>query len=318
TVLRLTLMRGAIQRGANRERMRHVLETRVVQPEETRIYMQFSKTTAILAASCAVAVTLSSSTAEGQQLTVSVSADGPTLGGEVLDRDEAFAYDISAGSGSVFFSSGGGNLDAFHLLDTGNFLVSTNFNFTTGGTTFDDGDVVEVDAGSLVGTPVISNSIFSSASPDVDAVSVTATGELVFSTRGDVTLVAGGAFQDGDILAFDPLDGSVSLVVPELDIFDDGDGDIDALHILDDGRFAISAEVDELVDGTLFLDGDVFIYDPVDSSAALFLSETVFTGASDPDIDAVFVSVIPEPASLGLLAAAGLGLLRRRAIGGTL
>ncbi|MEM8874579.1 MAG: PEP-CTERM sorting domain-containing protein [Planctomycetota bacterium] len=276
--------------------------------------MKFCKNAAVLAAGCAVAWTLAGSEqVHAQQVTLSVVSNVDNeLGGVTFTDEDAIDYNIATDIGTSFFSVEAGDLDAFHLLPNGNVLVSTAFNGSFNGVTFDDGDIVEINPTTLAVTTVFSSdSVFTSTSEDVDAVSVAPNGDLLLSVQSDAS-IGSEDFSDGDILRFVPGTSTLSVEVAESDIFLFPLADLDGIHLLNDGRFALSTVADETVGSVAFEDGDIFIYDPVADTATLFFDEDSFGGTTDQDVNALFVSAIPEPATLGLLAVAGLGLLRRR------
>ncbi|MEM6561407.1 MAG: PEP-CTERM sorting domain-containing protein [Planctomycetota bacterium] len=261
-----------------------------------------------------MAVTLSASTAQAQEVILSVADNtGNELGGLPFTDLDAVSYNTATGVSAPFFSIAAGDLDAFHLLPSGNVLVSSLFNGNFNGTIFDDGDIVEIDPDLLTVTTVFSSDdVFSSTFEDISAVTVAPNGDLLISTLTDATFETTTTFTDGDIMRYNPTTEDVTLEVAEASIFDDGDGDIYGLHLLEDGRYAISSVSDEVVSGVAFEDGDIFIWDPITDTAELFFDEDDFTGTNTYDVDAVYIVSIPEPATLGLLSVAGLGMLRRR------
>jgi hypothetical protein len=74
-----------------------------------------------------------------------------------------------------------------------------------------------------------------------------------------------------------------AVVLEESSVFDGSLEDIDAAHMLADGRFAFSTTTPAFVGGKLFLSGDVILYDPASGSATTLLRETDFTGGADVD-----------------------------------
>lgn len=270
-----------------------------------------NKTTRFLAP--AIAVAALAGMAQGQ-LILSVSNNtGNQLGGVTFNDGDMVQTDPAGTSASIFFAESNwtsdGDTDAFHILPNGNYLFSSLFNSSIGGTTFDDADLIEFDPNTGVASIYfISESTFDDDFEDISGVSTLASGNIVFSTLTDAS-IGGVGFTDGDLVEYDITTGAASVLVSEAQIFDDGDGDIYGIHANDDGTFLLSAVADEMISGTMFLDGDIFLYDPATDSASLFFSEASFGGANQ-DVDAIFV--IPAPGSAALLALAGVAAVRRR------
>ena len=193
------------------------------------------------------------------------------------------------------FSLDAGDLDAFHVLPNGNYLLSSLFNGDAGGNTFDDGDLIEYDpvANTIVGNYLgIGNSAFATTGEDITAATTDELGNLYFSTLSDATLNhAGGAlsFTDGDVIKVDAATGIATIFIAEADLWDDGDSDVYGLHWMGDGTMLITSNADEFVDGEFILDGDIFRYD-IASGIAIetFFSEANFTSANTHDIDAIY------------------------------
>ena len=154
--------------------------------------------------------------------------------------------------------------------------------------------------------------MFDSTAEDIDAVYVRDNGNIVMSTLADAGL-GGLSFGNGDIIEYNPNTDTATLLVAESDLFDDGAGNVDAVHILENGNLLISAlDTTETVSGIVFNDGDVFEYNPLTDTASLYLSESVFTSTGlANDIDGF--TLVPEPGTFGLLLLSMGYVLRRRA-----
>ncbi len=239
-------------------------------------------------------------------------------GGPYTDND-VIQTDTGGTFSSLFFSMDSGDLDAFHILPSGNYLISSLFNGNIGGNTFDDADLIEYNpnTGAIVGNYLgIGLTSFTSSAPDISAATTDENGNLYFSMLGSTNTMnhTGGSitFTDGDIIRVDANTGIASLFLAEADLFDDGDGDVYGLHWMGDGSLLISANEDEMISGNQFLDGDVFFYDPGSDNSGPFFSESSFTdGVNTHDIDAVYYN-IPAPASAVILGMGGLLASRRR------
>lgn len=268
-------------------------------------------TSRFLAASTAVAALAGA--AQAQLIISVVNNIGNELGGVTFNDGDMVQTDFAGTAASIFFAESNwtsdGDTDAFHILPNGNYLFSSLFNSTIGGVTFDDADLIEYNPNTgVANTYFITAASFDAANEDISGVSTLANGNIVFSTNTDAS-IGGVGFTDGDLVEYDITTDTVSILIPEAQIFDDGDGDIYGIHADTDGTFLLSAVADEMVSGTMFLDGDVFRYDPVTDTATLVFGESAFDGQNQ-DIDAIFL--IPAPGSVALLGLAGLAGVRRR------
>ncbi|MEM8756919.1 MAG: PEP-CTERM sorting domain-containing protein [Planctomycetota bacterium] len=274
---------------------------------------------AVAASAAGLFVYAGAATAQPAGLYLSVADNvGTEVNGGPFTDEDVFLTDAAGSSSSLFFSIDAGDLDAFHILPNGNFLFSSLFNGSIGGVTFDDADLIEFDpnTSSIVGNYLgLGFDSFTSAGPDVSAATTDADGNLYFSALGSTNALthAGGSltFTDGDIVRLDATTGIATIAIAEADLFDDGDGDVYGLHLDTDGTLLISTIDDEMISGSMFLDGDVFRYDPISDTASPFFSESSFTSTNTHDVDAVFF-VVPAPASAALLGLGGLAAARRR------
>lgn len=272
--------------------------------------------TAPTVALLAIAALASNAMAQGPlYLSLSDNIDNnlPSFG-PFTDEDAVFTNTDGSGAGLAFGLTGG-DLDAMHRLPNGNWLVSSLFNGGYAGTTFDDGDLVEINptSGTFVGT-VFTDSIWDNAGADISGVSVLPNGNYLLSVLSD-NAIGGTAFTDGDVIEYNATSGTASLFLSEAALFDDGDGEVYGIHYFADGRLLLTASGDESVSGTLFRDGDAFLYNPADDSASLVFSQDLFSssGPNSWDINALyFEGAIPTPGGVALVGLAGLAGLRRR------
>lgn len=256
--------------------------------------------------------------APGLYLSVADNIGTEIVQGPYTDED-VIRTNAAGSSSSLFFSIDNGDLDAFHILPNGNYLISSLFNGDIGGTIFGDADLIEFNpnTNTIVGNYLgLGEGSFTSSAGDISAATTDDQGNLYFSALATTNTIthAGGSltFTDGDIVRLDAATGVATIAVLEADLFDDGDGDVYGLHLDADGTLLISTNEDEMISGSMFLDGDVFRYDPLNDIASPFFSESSFTdGVNTHDVDAVYF-VIPAPASAALLGLGGLVALRRR------
>jgi hypothetical protein len=242
----------------------------------------------------------------GQTLMLSVSDDtGTELGGLTFSDGDVVDYAAGPDTATLLFSeaniSPDADVDAFHRFDDGSILISTLLSGRTlGGLTFNDGDLVRyfpnTNSASIY---FISEASFASTA-DISAVSVDSAGNIVLSTLAGNTL-GGLTYTDGDLIQYDPDTGTAVLLVAEATLFDDGDGNITGVHVLEDGSYLLSfASATESISGTVYNDGDVVRYDPVADTASLYFSEALFTdGVNSHAVDAIFEAPAGPSAAAG-------------------
>jgi hypothetical protein len=238
------------------------------------------------------------------------------LAGNTFLDDDVIKTD-EAGSVSSLFFSAASDINAFHVRPDGKYIVSGLFNFSVGGSAFEDDDLALYDPMTDTATFLVDGSgFFDSTAEDFDAITQDNSGNYLFSTLADAS-VAGNAFTDGDIMMWDGVAATVSLFASAASIFDDGAGDISGLHFMSDGSLLITAIADEMVSGVQFREGDIFRWNPTLDTASLFFNRDVIDTmgqSSIPELDAIYWQ-IPAPGA-GVLACAGLafgGVRRRRA-----
>lgn len=105
-----------------------------------------------------------------------------------------------------------GNLDAVHVLDNGNYLVSYHSEVTIAGFTFDDDHIVEYDVESNVVSSFLDYAgiIDSAADSDIDAFFVLPNGNHVFSNATDA-IVGGIEITANDLVEYNPGTGQASI-----------------------------------------------------------------------------------------------------------
>lgn len=160
-------------------------------------------------------------------------------------------------------------------------LLSTTTGATLGGLDFRDGDVAHYDDQAGTGTLFFDEDVFPTGQ-QVDGLHVFANGHLALSMGGIGTL-GGVSFTDGDVLDYDPIALTATLLLDESLFLDDED--VDAFSILPNGSFLLSTVGVASLGGLAFSSGDLVAYDPLGGTASLFLSESVF--GTSRNIDAV-------------------------------
>jgi len=153
------------------------------------------------------------------------------FGGLNFGGEDLIEYDPATDTASIFFDGDlfteKENIDAVHVLDNGNVIISTTSSATLGGLSFSDGDLVEYDFGTGTTSLYFSESEFSS-NEDIDAVHVLDSGNILLSTK-DSAQLGGVSFEDGDVIEYNISTGTVSLYFNE-DRFGSNE-DIDALFV---------------------------------------------------------------------------------------
>ncbi len=274
--------------------------------------------TSIATTLCVAMFATASASADLVMLSVADNLDAAIGGLTGLQDIDVVQYNTVSDSASIVleasdFGSGSGDTNAVHYMSNGNIVLSNLFNDSIGGVAYEDDDLVEYNPNTNTATLLFDGStLFDATGEDIDAVYVHENGNIVMSTLGDAGL-GGLSFTDGDIIEYNPNTDSASLLVSEAALFDDGDGDVDAVHVLANGNLLISAlDTTETVSGIVFADGDVFEYDPINDTATLYMSESVFTSTGlANDIDGF--TLVPEPGTFGLLLLSMGYVLRRRA-----
>ncbi|MEM1166412.1 MAG: hypothetical protein AAGI30_09015 [Planctomycetota bacterium] len=139
---------------------------------------------------------------------------------------------------------------------------------------------------------------------DPDAVSITANGDILFSTSSfgtvPASLSATGAdlvIDDGDILVLEAGSGLVSRLITEADIFGPVSGnDINAIHWVDANTLLLSNDRDQDIPGIGFtLEEAVFEYDLVTLTATREFFNALDPFVSTSDTEAIFLTDVAIP-----------------------
>jgi hypothetical protein len=151
---------------------------------------------------------------------------------------------------------------------------------------------------------------------DVDAFSVLNSTTLLISFDNSVSLPGAGAVDDRDIVQFNATSLGAN-TSGTYSLFFDGNSagldasseDIDAFERLSDGRLVVSARGNVSVPGLSAKDEDLIVFDPSNSSWAMYFQGTdVALAAADEDVDAAAVAGNGDLylSSLGLFSVSGL------------
>ena len=125
------------------------------------------------------------------------STTGGTVGGVRFADEDILSVDTATSAWSMYFDGsdvglGGADLDAAELLADGRILLSTESPVVLGGVTYDDSDVISFTPSSTGATTAGAFSLYLSGATigltvtaeNVDAIAITAQGELLLSTVG--------------------------------------------------------------------------------------------------------------------------------------
>ncbi|MEH6503309.1 MAG: DNRLRE domain-containing protein [Cycloclasticus sp.] len=111
--------------------------------------------------------------------------------------------------------------------------------------------------------------------------------KLVLSTDVAAEL-AGVSFTANQLVEYDPNTPSAALF-PQPSPFD-ASVNIDAAHVLENGNIAFSTTASATLGGTSFDDDDLLVYEPSTGNVTMLIDgSAVFSGATDFDIDAVYI-----------------------------
>jgi hypothetical protein len=244
--------------------------------------------------------------------TIFLSTDATeALGGLTFTDGDLAEYNPSTDIATLFFNevSFGSDeeIDAVHVLSNGNIILSTAGEATLGGLTFGNGDLIEYNPTTDVGTLYFDESLFVGGDEDIDAVHILDNGNIILST-GAASTLGGLSYSEGDLIEYNPTTDVATL------FFDgglfDGSENIDAVHILDNGNIILSTAASATLDGLTFTDGDLVEYNPTTDVATLYFSEGLFS--NNADVDAVYATTLPEPATIALLGLGSLVLIGRK------
>ena len=238
--------------------------------------------------------------------TIILSTDATeTLGGLSIASHDLAEYDPLTNSSTLYFYgalfSDWANIDAVHVLNNGNIILSTKIGVTLGGLTFGNGDLIEYNPTTDTATLYLDESLFVGGNEDITSVHILDNDNIILSTADDAEL-GGLNFTNGELVEYNPYLDTATLFFDN-NLFSASE-DIDALHILDNGNIILSTAGAATLGGLTFADGDLVEYNPTTDVATLFFSEGLFS--TNADVDAVYVTTVPEPATVAIL---GLGML---------
>jgi len=244
------------------------------------------------------------------------------LGNETLNAADVRPADaVDTNSGNLEFSafpdSPIEDIDAYDVLPNGHIVFSTSTDVSQGfgGLPYlNNGDLIEW-AGSHASILFDEEIGFGGADANIDAFAPLPNGNWLLSTDLSATL-GGLSFDNGDIVEYDPVNDVATLFMglDEASIFTgdpQSNADIDALHVLADGRVIFSIRSDgigQIGNGLTYSMADepgtdLFALDPMTGDATVFLDGDGLFDGETRNLDAVS---LPEP---GLLTMLGAGIV---------
>lgn len=232
-----------------------------------------------------------------------------------IQGGDVVSYNLLTGVAQTVFqeSEFGANheqIDAIHVMATGDLILSTAGKAELGGLSFGSGDLVIWNSSTGAATLLFSQDRFDKKA-NIDAVFVRENGNIVMSTTTK-SILDGVEFGDGDLIEYDPITDTATL------LFDGSkwNGDIDGVHILDNGDLLLSINSPSELYGVRYDSGDIIRVNEAQNQASVYIDDNAVYGGSTfnwENVDALSMTTpaVPEPATLSLLALGGLILLRR-------
>lgn len=263
----------------------------------------------IVCAAAALSVLLASPV---NATTVILSTDNTeTLGGLTFGKDSLVEYTPGTDTATLYLDGslfgGPADIDAVHVLENDNIVLSTVAGTTLGGLAFGKGDLVEYNPTTETAALFFDENLFSSSQPNIDAAYIRDNGNIILSTTGNATL-GGLSFGKDDLIEYNPATDVATLFL-DGNLFS-GNEDIDAVHLLSNGNIVLSTAGTATLGGLSFGAGDLADYNPTTSMATLYFDGSNF--ATSANIDAVHLTAMPEPATIVLLGLGCMVLVRRR------
>ena len=232
-----------------------------------------------------------------------------SIGATSFNNEDLIQYDPLTGNATVFFDASTvgltDDIDAFHLLNNGNYLLSVvNDGISLGGITFNNGDLVEYNPGTDTASIFFAETLFSDGNANIKGVYIpidTGTGDALGDTFNNIENLIGSDFDDvlqgdsGDNVLQGRLGGDVLL---------GGDGNDTASYAeaTSGVRVSLSNPGDSLVlsvnteTATLGTNSqagqneDAFNYNAVaDTASLLFDGSSIFTDTAGENIDGLHV-----------------------------
>lgn len=206
-------------------------------------------------------------------ISVSTPGNSTQIGGlAAFENDDYIVYNPLIDTGTLFYDNSGegysvNDADAIHLFTNAHIALSADASSTIGSNSlvFEPEDIVVWDPILKTATMLFDGSaIFDGpidADDNIDAVYVKSDGRIIFSTEGPASITYTGPttlnFNQGDVVEYDPSDGSATILI------DSSDADIFGAEVQVD---AIYLRVD---DSDSYLTKDVYVLSVNEISAII-------------------------------------------------
>ena len=245
------------------------------------------------------------SAAGASTIILSTDVTTETLGGLTFRNGDLAEYNPSTDTATLYFNedlfTGDAEIDALHVLANGNIILSTADVATLGGLSFEDGDLIEYNPATDTAALFFDENLFI-GDENIDAVHILDNGNIILSIHENNGRLGGMNFGYGDLIQYNPTTNAATMFL-DGSLFS-SNADIDAAYILANGNIILSTVDAATLGGLSFADGDLVEYNPTTNVATLYFNEGLFSDGAD--VDAVYVTTLPEPATIALL---GLGCL---------
>ena len=207
------------------------------------------------------------------------TAGNAELAGLSFEDIDIVKYEPANDTATLFFegalTSLDRDIDALHVLPTGNIILSTDNDATLASSNFEAGDLIEYDPVAQTASMYFEGSAhFANPDENIISVHVKNDGSLILSTDSNASL-GGVSFSDRDLVEYNPTTMTAS-------IFFDGDAttlsqDITALHLLENGNLVLAAKDSTSLGGLSFTEADLILYDKdTDTASMYFEGSTAF------------------------------------------
>jgi len=130
------------------------------------------------------------------------------LGGVTYQEGDLIEYNMDTGAASLFFDADtwfqAADVDAVHVLPNGNVILSMENDETYDEVDYENGDLIEFNPVNGDASLYFPGGVLLGGAENIDAMSLTPSGNLILSTTTSATL-AGVGFARGDLVEYNPV-----------------------------------------------------------------------------------------------------------------